>query len=62
MWGLVAKAGGWLIAHKDAIYAGYKVFKGLRKRRKETEESGESAKDYYKRKVKGVIVEEYMKL
>jgi hypothetical protein len=62
MWGFVAKAGGWLIAHKDAIYAGFKTFKVLRGRRKETQLSGESPKDYYLRKAKEVIKSEYKRM
>lgn len=60
--GFLAKAVGWAVAHRDAIYAGWKVFTGLRKRRKETQESGESAKDYYVRQMKGVIKSEYERL
>lgn len=59
MW---AKIGGWLFAHKDAIIAGVKTFIALRKRRKETQESGESSKEYYVRKVKDVFKQEYERL
>ncbi len=56
MFGFIAKAVGWGIAHKDALYAGFKVFKGLRGRRKETQETGESFKDFYVRKGKDAIL------
>lgn len=54
MWGKLA---GWVFAHKDAIYAGVKVFLALRGRRKATQESGESFKDYYLRNGKAVVEE-----
>jgi hypothetical protein len=57
MFGFLAKAAGWAFAHKDALYAGFKVFKKLRGRRKATEESGESVKDYYLREGKKAVVD-----
>lgn len=47
--GFLAKVGGWAIAHKDALFTAFKIFKGLRGRRKATQESGESVKEYYLR-------------
>ncbi len=45
--GWIVKAAGWAIAHKDAIVAGWRVFRALRGRRKKTQETGQSFKDYY---------------
>lgn len=47
MVGLFLKVGGWAVAHKDAILTGWRVFRALRGRRKATQESGQSFKDYY---------------
>jgi hypothetical protein len=60
--GWIAKAAGWVVAHRDAIYTGWKVFKGLRGRRKETQETGESLKDYYLRKGKKAVTESVAEL
>jgi len=54
MWGFIAKAAGWAIAHRNEIGAGIQIWKRLRKNRKE---SGKSAKDFYLGKGKEVIVE-----
>ena len=48
--GWITKAVGWVVAHKDAIATGFKVFQSLRGRRKETQVTGESVKDFYLRK------------
>ena len=45
--GFLAKAVGWAIAHKDAIGAGWRIFRALRGRRKATQESGQSFRDFY---------------
>ncbi len=45
--GWIVKAVGWAVAHKDAIAVGWRVFRALRGRRKKTQETGQSFKDYY---------------
>ena len=45
--GFLAKAIGWGIAHKDAILTGWRIFRKLRGRRKSTQESGQSFRDFY---------------
>lgn len=45
--GFLAKAAGWCVAHKDAIYAGFRIFKALRGRRKAMQETGQSFRDFY---------------
>lgn len=44
MWGFIAKAVGWAIAHKTEIGAGISIWRRLRRKRVD---SGESAKDFY---------------
>lgn len=53
--GFLAKAVGWAVAHKAALFSAWQVFKGLRGRRKETQLTGESMKDFYVRKLKEKI-------
>lgn len=53
--GFLAKAVGWAMAHKSAIISAWSVFRSLRSRRKETQKTGESAKDFYVRKLKEKI-------
>ena len=47
MGAFLAKAIGWAIAHKDALGAGWSIFRALRGRRKSTQESGQSFRDFY---------------
>ncbi len=42
-----AKAVGWAVAHKSAIATGWRIFRALRGRRKATQESGQSFRDFY---------------
>ncbi|KKL18038.1 hypothetical protein LCGC14_2479500 [marine sediment metagenome] len=42
-----AKAVGWAIAHKSALATGWRIFRALRGRRKATQESGQSFRDFY---------------
>ncbi len=57
MFAFVVKAAGWAIAHKDAIVTGFKVFKALRGRRKDTQDTGESVKAYYLREGRKVVAD-----
>ena len=52
---MFAKLFGWAVAHKDAFYAGYKLFKALRGRRKETQQSGEPLQAYHLRVGRSVV-------
>jgi hypothetical protein len=45
--GFLAKAAGWAVAHKDALLTAFNIFRALRGRRKATQESGQSFRDYY---------------
>ena len=47
MGALFAKAFGWAVAHKSALITGYNIYCALRGRRKATQESGQSFRDYY---------------
>jgi hypothetical protein len=56
MWGFLAKAGAWVVAHKSEIGAAIQVWKHLRARRKKDQANGEGLKDYYTRKGKAALV------
>lgn len=45
--GFFTKAVGWAVAHKDAFFTAFNIFRALRGRRKATQESGQSFRDYY---------------
>ena len=45
--GFLAKAVGWAVAHRDALLTGWRIFRKLRGRRKSTQESGQSFRDFY---------------
>ena len=47
MTALIMKVAGWMVAHWDAIAAGWRVFRALRGRRLATQVTGQSFKDYY---------------
>lgn len=49
MWGWVAKAAGFAWAHKHELSAAFQLWRKLRQKRKQEQDPGESAKDYYVR-------------
>jgi len=57
MWGFLAKAGAWALAHKNEILAGIQVWKALRNKRKKAQAEGEGVVDYYKRTGKKTVVD-----
>ncbi len=49
MWGFVAKAAGWAIAHKTEILGAVQIWKAFRAKRKRDQREGEGTTAFYKR-------------
>ena len=49
MWSWVAKATGWVIAHKSEIAGAIQIWKAFRARRKSNQREDEGTTAYYKR-------------
>ncbi len=49
MWGFVAKAAGWAIAHKSEIAGAIQIWKAFRAKRKAGQREDEGTTAYYKR-------------
>lgn len=55
MWSIIAKVGGFLIAHKTEVLSAVQIWRRLRSKRKAAQKDGENPVEYYKRVGKNVL-------